>query len=436
MPSTAVIGLQWGDEGKGKVIDCLAAEADVVARYAGGNNAGHTVIVAGEKYVLHLIPGGILHDGKVNLIGRGLVIDPLALASEMDGLEARGVPVTERLAIDGRAHLIFPYHRQLDGMAEVWRGEGRIGTTGRGIGPAYADKVARTGIRLSDVLDADFFKARLKAALAEKAAVLERVYDTEPEPWDHIYDETRELAERLRPLLVDGGSLLRDAERAGKRILFEGAQGTMLDLDAGTYPFVTSSWTGLWGIAGGTGFPPHRLNRALAVTKAYCTRVGEGPFPSELDDAVGQKLRDQGNEYGATTGRPRRCGWFDALQARYACELNGLDGVFVTNLDVLSGFDEVRVAVGYRLPDGREVTDFPATLGALDGVEPIWQALPGWHEDITGALSLGDLPATCRAYVAFLEEQMGVPVISLSVGPGREQMFSCDAAGAGLWQTT
>ena len=435
MPSTAVIGLQWGDEGKGKVIDCLAAEADVVARYAGGNNAGHTVIVGGEKYVLHLIPGGILHAGKINLIGRGLVIDPGALAAEMDGLEARGVPVSERLRVDGRAHLIFPYHRQLDGMAEVWRGEGRIGTTGRGIGPAYADKVARTGIRLADVLDTEFFKARLKAALAEKAAVLERVYDTEPESWDHVYDETRQLAERLRPMLVDGGRLLRHAERDGKRILFEGAQGTMLDLDAGTYPFVTSSWTGIWGIAGGTGFPPNRIGRALAVTKAYCTRVGEGPFPTELEDATGQRLRDQGNEYGATTGRPRRCGWFDAVQARYACDLNGLDGVFLTNLDVLSGFDTLQVATGYRLPDGSEVHDFPSTLGALDAVEPLWHTLPGWQEDITGAQSLADLPPACRDYVAFLQAEMGVPVVSISVGPGREQMFASDVAGAHVWQT-
>ncbi len=435
MPSTAVIGLQWGDEGKGKVIDSLAAEADVIARYAGGNNAGHTVIVGGEKYVLHLIPGGILHEGKVNLIGRGLVVDPVALAEEMDGLIARGVPVEERLVIDGRVHLIFPYHRQLDGMAEVWRGDGRIGTTGRGIGPAYADKVARIGIRLADVLDAELFETRLKAALAEKDAVMRKVYNTEPEPWDDLYEETRALAERLRPLMVDGGRLVRDADAAGKRVLFEGAQGTMLDLDAGTYPYVTSSWTGLWGIAGGTGFPPHKIARALAVTKAYCTRVGEGPFPSELHDDVGQQLRDQGNEYGATTGRPRRCGWFDAVQARYACELNGLDGIFLTNLDVLSGFEKLQVCTGYRLPNGDVVRDYPADVGAIDGIEPVWQDMRGWDEDITAARSLDELPSNCREYVDFLQEQMGVPIISISVGPGREQMFECGVPGAGLWQT-
>lgn len=424
MPATAVIGLQWGDEGKGKVIDSLAADADLVVRYAGGNNAGHTVWVGKEKYVLHLIPGGILHEGKLNLIGRGLVVNLEALIAEMDGLLERGVPVEDRLRIDGRAHLIFPYHCQVDGLVETWRGAGRIGTTGRGIGPAYADKVARTGIRLSDVLDPEVFEARLRAALAEKTALMRKVYGVEPESHEDLFEETRAMAERLRPMIVDGGALVRDAHRRGDGILFEGAQGVMLDLDSGTYPYVTSSWTGVAGICGGVGFPPNRIDRSLAVTKAYCTRVGEGPFPSELDDEVGQKLRDQGNEYGATTGRPRRCGWFDAVQARYACDLNGLDGVFVTNLDVLSGFEEVNMCVAYRMPDGREVTEFPADFGSLEGVTPVFRSFPGWEVDITAAQSLEDLPETCLAYVRAMEEELGVPAVSLSVGPGRDQMFS------------
>lgn len=423
MPASAVIGLQWGDEGKGKVIDCLAADADLVVRYAGGNNAGHTVYVDGQKFVLHLIPGGILHHGKKNLIGRGVVLNLDALLEEMEGLVARGVPVEERLLLDGRAHLIFPYHTKMDGLTEKWRGDGRIGTTGRGIGPAYADKVSRTGIRLSDVLDADLFRERLSAAMAEKTAVMEKVYGEKLADDADLFERTRAQVARLQDLIVDGGAYVRAAADEGQTILFEGAQGVMLDLDAGTYPYVTSSWTGIAGISGGTGFPPNRLDRALAVTKAYCTRVGEGPFPTELHCATGQRLRDQGNEYGATTGRPRRCGWFDAVQARYSCASNGLDGIFLTNLDVLSGFESVGVGVGYRLPCGTEVTDYPGELSTLDGIEPLVKEMPGWQEDITGATSIEDLPQSCRDYVAFLEEQMGVPVISISVGPGREQMF-------------
>ncbi len=433
MPSTAVIGLQWGDEGKGKIIDSLAAEADMVVRFAGGHNAGHTVHVGSEKYVLHLIPGGILHSGKTNLIGRGLVVDLAALLAEIDGLEERGVPVMERLRIDGRAHLIFPFHAQLDGLAETQRGSGKIGTTGRGIGPAYADKVARSGLRLSDALCADTFAARLQALVEEKNTLLQGIYGQSAIDGQQLLEQTLEQVECLRSIVVDGGACVRQAYAEGQRILFEGAQGAMLDLDGGTYPYVTSSWTGLAGIAGGAGFPPNRIDRALAVSKAYCTRVGEGPFPSELHDATGERLREQGNEYGATTGRPRRCGWFDAVQTRYACAWNGLDGVFLTNLDVLSGFEQLQVCVAYRLPDGRETTEFPGHLGALDQVQPVYKSLPGWQEDITGATSLAELPPTCQEYVAFLEEQMQTPIVSLSVGPGREQLFSCSPQAAPAW---
>ncbi|MFT7516433.1 MAG: adenylosuccinate synthase [Myxococcota bacterium] len=430
MSSTAVIGLQWGDEGKGKIIDSLTANADMVVRYAGGNNAGHTVYVGDEKYVLHLIPGGILHANKLNLIGRGLVVSLDALHEEIDGLVARGVPVLDRLRIDGRAHLIFPYHCKLDGLAETWRGSGRIGTTGRGIGPAYSDKVARTGIRLIDVLDADYFRERLNAALAEKDAMMRDVYGVEPDSHDDLFETTIRQAEALRDIIVDGGKLIRNAYADGKNILFEGAQGAMLDLDAGTYPYVTSSWTGVAGIAGGTGFPANKVERALAVTKAYCTRVGEGPFPTELHGKTGEDLRAAGGEFGATTGRPRRCGWFDAVQARYACEFNGLDGVFVTKLDILSGFDEIKICVAYRLPDGAEISDYPADGAKLDGVEPVYKSMPGWQEDLTAATSLADLPETCINYLRFVQKQLNTAVISVSVGPGRSQSFECEITEA------
>jgi adenylosuccinate synthase len=373
-----------------------------------------------------LIPGGILHENKLNLIGRGLVVNLAALHEEIDGLIKRSVPVYDRLRIDGRAHLIFPYHCKLDGMVEKWRGSGRIGTTGRGIGPAYADKVARTGIRLIDVLDRDYFKQRLSAALAEKDALMREVYGVEPDSHADLFETTIAQAEALRDIIVDGGKLVRDAYSAGKNVLFEGAQGAMLDLDAGTYPYVTSSWTGIAGIAGGTGFPANKVDNALAVTKAYCTRVGEGPFPTELHDQMGEDLRAAGGEFGATTGRPRRCGWFDAVQARYACEFNGLDGVFVTKLDILSGFDEIKVCTAYKLADGRVVTDYPAEGSELDGVEPIYESLPGWKEDLTAANCLEDLPKNCVDYVRFMQQQMGVPVVCVSVGPGRSQSFECD----------
>ena len=433
MPSNAVIGLQWGDEGKGKVIDTLAHEAHVVARYAGGNNAGHTVIVGDEKYVLHLIPGGILHEGICNLIGRGLVVDLGALIEEMDGLIARGVPVEERLRLDGRAHVIFPYHRHVDGLVEKWRGEGRIGTTGRGIGPAYADKVARTGIRVADILQPKIFQTHLKAAMAEKAALIEKVYGEEPQNWSTLYEESVQMAERLRPLIVDGGAMLREAYAKGEYVLFEGAQGALLDLDGGTYPYVTSSWTGVAGIAGGTGFPPNHLDRAMGVTKAYTTRVGEGPFPSELFEEVGERLRKAGNEYGATTGRPRRCGWFDGVVARYACQTNGIDGVFLTNLDVLSGFGNLQVVTAYR--EKEEVfRDYPSQVGLGKDLEMETTELPGWTEDITAVRNFSDLPKACQDYVRFLEKEMGARIERISVGPGRDQIFMGESGQEDLWQ--
>lgn len=432
MASSAVIGLQWGDEGKGKVIDSLAAEADLVVRYAGGNNAGHTVVLDGQKHVLHLIPSGIFHAHALNLIGRGVVVSLEHLAQEVDELTRSGVPVAERLRLDGRCHVIFPYHRHVDRLAETWRGEGRIGTTGRGIGPAYADKVARTGIRLADILHPEYFEQRLRAALAEKNALIAKVYGDAPEPHVRLFEESRALAERFRPLIVDGGELLRAADRAGRRILFEGAQGSLLDLDAGTYPYVTSSWTGVWGIPGGTGFPPNRLGRTYAVAKAYSTRVGEGPLPTEQNNELGQRIREAGREYGATTGRPRRCGWFDAVAARYAVELNGLDGVILTNLDVLRGFHPLRVAVAYRVP-GRELHTFPAEVGVLPDMEPVYAELPGWDEDIGGVRRFASLPPAAQQYVRFLEQQLGVPIERVSVGPDRAQILNGEHGREDLW---
>jgi len=432
MPSTAIIGLQWGDEGKGKVIDSLAAEADVVVRYAGGNNAGHTVVVDGEKYVLHLLPGGVLHSQALNLIGRGVVVSLEHLAQEVDGLETRGVAVMDRLRLDSRAHVIFPFHRHLDRLAERWKGEGRIGTTGRGIGPAYADKVSRTGIRVVDILSPGHFEKRLRAILAEKNAFISRVYGDDPEPQDRLFEESRAHAERFRDHIVDGGALLQEAYRKGERILFEGAQGAMLDLDAGTYPFVTSSWTGSAGIAGGTGFPGKSLDRTLAVAKAYTTRVGEGPLPTEQTGPLGDRIREAGHEYGATTGRPRRCGWFDALAARYAIDFNGVDGLILTSLDVLTGFDPVRVAVGYRR-EGRVIEKYPSLLGVLDGFTVIYEDLPGWKEDITGCTRFQDLPSRAQDYVSFLEDRLKVPVERVSVGPGRGQWLVGRNGRMTLW---
>ena len=420
MPATSVIGLQWGDEGKGKVIDLFAERADVVARYQGGNNAGHTVVVGGEKFVLHLIPSGLLHPGAVNLIGNGVVVDPEHLFKEIEALEQRGVEVRKGLRVSARAHLILPYHRLIDGFTEKWKGEGRIGTTGRGIGPCYADKAGRTGIRVADMLDEGSFALRLRAALAEKNAVIQKVYGEKPLEVPELVRRMSALAERMRPLVCDGGRLLREAYRQGKRILFEGAQGVMLDIDHGTYPYVTSSSTGANGIGSGTGFPARKVDEVVGVAKAYTTRVGEGPFPTEEGGETGERIRKQGHEYGATTGRPRRCGWFDLPAVRYAAELNGVDRIVLTNLDVLGGFEEIRAAVAYKV-DGKGRGDYPAERTGLEGVEPVYRSFPGWKEDISREGSFAKLPQAARAYVEFLEESLGVPISEVSVGPDRRQ---------------
>ncbi len=422
MPSLSVFGAQWGDEGKGKIIDRLAADADFVVRYQGGANAGHTVVVEKKSYVLHVVPSGILHPGTINVIGCGVAVDPIALLGEIDALTQRGIAVgPKNLRLSASAHVIFEHHKRLDHLAERWRGLGRIGTTGRGIGPCYADKAARTGLRIADLLDTDLLRDRLRAALAEKNALLAEVHQADTFDLDVELERYAAVAERLRPFSGDTGALVRDAWRDGKRILFEGAQGVMLDLDHGTYPFVTSSSTGTNGIASGAAFPARRVDRAVGIAKAYCTRVGEGPFPSEAPGAQGEKIRERGNEYGATTGRPRRCGWFDAVAARYALELHAADTWIMTNLDVLSSFDELHVAVAYER-DGERFERYPAQLASLDRVTPVYETRPGWSEDIDGARRFEDLPRTARGYVDWIEELVGVPIGMLSVGPGRDEV--------------
>lgn len=423
MPSLSVFGAQWGDEGKGKIIDLLSDRVDVVVRYQGGANAGHTVVVDGVKWVLHLIPSGILHPGKVNVIGAGVAIDPVTLLGEIDGLRERGVDVNPaRLRVAANAHVIFEQHKRIDGLNERWKGSGRIGTTGRGIGPAYGDKAARTGLRIADLLDPERCGARLRANLAEKNALIARVHEEPPLPTDELVERYAALGERLRPFVGDTGAELRAAERANKRILFEGAQGIMLDIDHGTYPYVTSSNTGPGGIPSGAGVPPRMIGHAVGIAKAYCTRVGEGPFPSELDGEAAKRLRDAGHEYGTTTGRPRRAGNFDAVQVRYGLELAGAASWIMTKLDVLSGLGDIDVVTGYRV-NGERYEEYPAHLSTIDEVETEVETLPGWTEDISGARSLEELPETTRAYVERVQEIVGVPICMLSVGAERDAVI-------------
>ena len=420
MPSVCVFGAQWGDEGKGKIIDRMAGEAEVVVRYQGGANAGHTVVVEGEKYVVHLVPSGILHPGTLNVIGNGVALDPLKLLSEVAGLAERGIKIDgSNLRLSAGAHVIFEHHRRIDAASERWRGQVRIGTTGRGIGPCYADKAARTGLRVADLLDPEVCRARLTSALAEKNELLVKVHGEEPLDLEQQLNLYMGLADRLRPFVCDTGKVVRAAYKAGKRVLFEGAQGVMLDIDAGTYPYVTSSNTGVGSVGSGSGFPPSQLDEVIGIAKAYCTRVGEGPFPTEDSGAEGDRLRDAGHEYGATTGRPRRCGWFDAAGVRYALELNGATGWIMTNLDVLTGFDPVRVGIGYRAADGSIDPDWQA--GADH--EPVYETRPGWSEDITAVRDYADLPQAAQDYVEWVEAQVGCPIVMLSVGPERDQVI-------------
>ncbi|MFF5213985.1 adenylosuccinate synthase [Micromonospora sp. NPDC000442] len=420
MPAIVLLGAQWGDEGKGKVTDQLGERVDYVVRFSGGNNAGHTVITPdGQKYALHLMPSGALSPNAVIVIGNGVVVDPKVLLSEIDGLAERGVDVS-RLRISGDAHLIMPHHRALDRVVERYLGSSRIGTTGRGIGPAYGDKVARMGIRVQDLLDPGILRKKLELALREKNQVLFKVYNRKAIDVDATIEEYLEYAERLRPYIAETRAMLWDALDRGDTVLLEGAQATMLDMDHGTYPFVTSSNPTAGGACVGAGVPPTAITKVIAVSKAYTTRVGSGPFPTELFDDNGQHLRKVGHEYGTTTGRERRCGWFDAVVARYACRLNGVTDLVITKLDVLTGLPTVPICVGYEI-NGKRVDDMPMTQTDFHHAVPIYEEHDGWWEDITKARTEDDLPENAKRYIARIEQLCGTRVSVVGVGPGREE---------------
>ncbi|MEJ5330560.1 MAG: adenylosuccinate synthase [Desulfobaccales bacterium] len=421
MPNLVVVGTQWGDEGKGKIVDLLTEQAQVVVRFQGGNNAGHTLVVGGEKYIFHLIPSGILHPGTVCCIGNGVVLDPEVLLAEIERLTARGIQVgPENLRISERTQVIMPYHRRLDQARERARGDGKIGTTGRGIGPCYEDKVARRGIRMADLLDEAILRAKLAEILPEKNFLLEKFLGDHPFTEAEILEPYLEMGARLKPLVTNVSVLLEEAVRRGDNILFEGAQGTHLDIDHGTYPFVTSSNPVAGSACVGAGIGPRHLHRVLGIVKAYTTRVGGGPFPTECRDAIGDHLVECGVEFGSTTGRRRRCGWLDMVVVREAVRLNGLTGLAITKLDVLTTLDPVRLCVAYEV-DGRRRETMPATLEELSRCIPVFEDLPGWREDIRGVRRLEDLPVTTRRYLRRVEELAGVPLQIVSVGPARDE---------------
>ncbi|MBI4665397.1 MAG: adenylosuccinate synthase [Nitrospinae bacterium] len=418
MPVTVVVGAQWGDEGKGKVVDMLAESMDVIARYQGGANAGHTVVVGAEEYILHLIPSGILHKGKTCVIGAGVVIDPEALLLEIDELEKRGFTVKGSLVVSGRSHLIMPYHKLMDQASEKNSGAGKIGTTGRGIGPAYADKASRTGLRMLDLFKPDYFKTRLTAAVTQKNALLEKLYGQPPVDPEPIFEQYMKYAARLKDYVSDCGRVIRKAIADGKNVLAEGAQGTMLDIDQGTYPFVTSSPAAAGGACTGLGIPPRAVQYVIGIMKAYTTRVGEGPFPSELCDGMGEDLRKIGHEFGATTGRPRRCGWLDAVVGRYAVEVNGITGITLTKLDVLDDFDELKICVAYEV-DGETITHMPEDTDVFARCKPVYETMKGWKTSTSGVSRYEDLPLAAKNYIARVEELTGAPVSIISTGQDR-----------------
>ena len=420
MASLCVVGMQWGDEGKGKIIDCLSGEAEVVVRYAGGSNAGHTVVVNGQKTVLHLLPSGILHDRCLCVIGNGVVVDPGELLEEIAGVEARGTVVGDNLVVSDRAQVVMPYHKVLDKVIEEAKGDAKLGTTLRGIGPCYADKASRCGIRMIDLVKPDVLRARLRDSLSLANRVLERVYGHEPLEFEPMLEEYAEHGRRLACFVGDSVGRLHQAYAEGRKVLFEGAQGAMLDIDFGTYPFLTSSNASVCGVSAGTGVAPSRLGNVLGVVKAYTTRVGEGPFPTELHGEAGERVRERGREYGATTGRPRRCGWLDVVALRYAVGINGNNYLAITKLDVLDGEPTVKLCTSYRL-NGSACKRFPSDLEALSACEPECEEVPGWQEDTTGAKTVAELPAAARAYLARVEELLGVPVRIVSVGNERAQ---------------
>ena len=419
MPSTVLVGAQWGDEGKGKITDLIASDYDYVVRFQGGNNAGHTVIHGDKKLALHLMPSGVMYENAVPVIGNGVVVDPGVLVKEMAMLEAEGISC-KNLKISNDAHLIMPYHKDLDGADEKSLGDKKIGTTGRGIGPAYEDKIARRTLRVADLFDKERFVEQVRSVLKYHNFVLENYLGAKPLDADEVIDHMLSYAERLRPMVCDVSAELHQQCAEGKQFLFEGAQGSMLDIDHGTYPYVTSSNTVAGSACAGAGVGPHMLNYVLGITKAYCTRVGEGPFPTELHDEVGQMLREKGCEFGAVTGRPRRCGWFDGAALRRAVQINGLTGLAVMKLDVLDGMETVKLGVGYKYR-GEEIAIMPAGADAVAECEPIYEEFPGWKESTFGVTKWDELPETARQYLTRLSEVAGAPIALVSTGPDREQ---------------
>jgi adenylosuccinate synthase len=420
MGNVIILGSQWGDEGKGKIVDLFSDRFDIVARYQGGHNAGHTVFIGEKKFVLKLIPSGILRPGKQAVIGNGLVIDPAALLSEIDSLESVGVEVSKSLLISNRAHVLFPSHRMMERMSEGRVGRVSIGTTSRGIGPCYEDKTARRGIRIADLVNPDIFRPQFDSVMEEKAVIAKALGIYEELDLPAIRDQYEAFADRIRPMVRDTATFLNQAIAGGKHVLFEGAQGTMLDIDHGTYPFVTSSSATAGGACTGTGVPPTRINGVIGVSKAYITRVGGGPFPTEALDGAGDDIRNRGNEFGAVTGRPRRCGWFDAPLLRYTAMVNGFDSIVVTKLDVLDSFDRIPVCVGYRIGT-QDICDMPPTVTEIEKLEPVYECLPGWQSSTFGIDSYDALPAKAKDYLAFLENKAGVEVGCISTGPERNQ---------------
>jgi len=420
MRNVIVLGSQWGDEGKGKMVDLFSERFDLVVRYQGGHNAGHTVFIGERKFILKLIPGGILRPDKQVVIGNGLVIDPAALLAEIDALEAAGVQVSKSLFISNRAHVLLPAHRMMEKMSEGRAGRVSIGTTSRGIGPCYEDKTARRGIRIADLLDRESFRAQYALLMEEKVTVAKALGIYEELELDRTREEYERFAERIRPMVRDTALLLNQAIAAGKTMLFEGAQGTMLDIDHGTYPFVTSSNASAGGACTGTGVPPTRITGVIGVSKAYTTRVGAGPFPTESLDGAGDQIRKRGNEFGAVTGRPRRCGWFDVPLLRYSAAINGLDSLVITKLDVLDEFDNIPVCVGYRIGK-QEVAQMPPTVKEIARVEPVYECLPGWKQSTFGMTTYDQLPLRAKEYLAFVEYRTGVEIGCVSTGPERNQ---------------
>jgi len=419
MSTVVIVGAQWGDEGKGKVIDYLAKEADVVVRGQGGNNAGHTVVVGDQKYALHLIPSGILNENTINVIGNGVVFDPQGFIKEIEGLKAKGVS-TDSIKVSDRAHVVFPYHREIDRLAEEARGADMIGTTKKGIGPSYMDKVERSGIRVCDFVDEEIFESIFRKQIEAKNKIIVSIYGGEALDADAMVAEYKEYAKFVKPFVTDTSVVVYDALKEGKKVLLEGAQGTLLDLDYGTYPYVTSSHPTAGGFTIGSGIGPNQIGEVVGITKAYTTRVGKGPFVTELDNEIGDRIRIAGNEFGTTTGRPRRCGWLDTVIVKYSARVNGMTCIALMLLDVLTGFETVKICKGYRYGDV-EIEHFPASLNVLGKCEPIYEELPGWTEDLSDCTTFESLPANARAYVERIEALTGVPVKIISVGPKRTQ---------------